>query len=1637
MEDIEYLDEYKDLVLPGIKTGDGRSAAASASAASRRRRISSDSSNSSSIDADIFQKLFHGKFIDDELLNEGSSKPRERHRPLPPPSSSDDDSNDAFDALFNRKSSKPKPNKRRDRFESFDSVDDLGQALMRPTQRSTVPKPSTSRGAGRKSETEGLHRGSHSSSSGFGKSSKNLAGPHSSGKSGAQGHHSRNAPQGSSNGSSSNSVSRNSKAVTIIKTQKADLRPPKNEPKTDPLNLREFYGDSDSDSSYEYESDFYGDRDTDDEEPVIDISTDTSRTTSVAEAARRRQKQQQQLEKAGKDKQGQKKPVRRRNQLEAEERPPQKRTKIEDVGTATASTSTATASASANASASSKGKYISLIGKDTIISTTTDPHEEPSRSSGGARKSNVKNPKGPDTTKHIIISAVPKKSLDAAAESPPAPSKKPLVQSLLHSYVDARKATQKDSAPAGKKGDPEKNIPSSTVLTKKGVVPASDLPGKKPAETAKGEGTAAALRKVNISVSVMPSKEGDGGAADAAGKSVATSSAATAAQVTKALLDAEKNIISARRQVDTKKKPEAKKTVKISAPDKPKNSEQQARKEPRRPEMAEQSNKPDTSTAPARKSLPHAEPPRKPEPRKSEEAARMQAKSVKMPAVGHSTFKANEAREKEKYEQRRSDVAAIRGKAAIRTAEVETGAAPRDSSHERAGRTSRLGKGISLPTLRQTGISMSSHMTRAASSNRSLASTPIPMAPTPTPMAGVRRSAPKKPEPMVAPTPPDEALGPPKKIKRPARLPFGSRRRWSAKKRKATEDAEAESEATTQKRPRAEQEQDQEPEARPAPSIAFPVMITAASSSAHSPIPHSVAAGPAAVPATTKSQPTRTKTKLRKCLVKINRGVVKKWMAANVRKQPAAALQEQRSAPPVMPAPEPEPQTEAPAAESVQHQVPEPFPEPEPALDPAPAPAPLQPSLPTQPAPVAEAVQSVSVSVSVSASGSGSGQQAQKKTHGIPAMKLPIPIPVMEIKTEIEEVPPEAPMEEATLTAVAIPTPTVVAPDAPAEEELQAPEELVALAPSISSHQTTIRMSAPPAPVGRLVSSIPSASSAEASQKPGHTKIFSFLYPQRYQRSYGEVGLDFCCPNLDGPMRAIDPTRLHATAQVPVLELPQFMVITTKIISKADKDLPHKVRAKLAQLDKTGRPLMGQTVRMSTDSSDPSIPVAVPSSNLAQTPRPLPPLAAISNPPPPTASASASATPAPPPALPVFQTEVTVQSLTKQLPRGTTLTKKVLPPGAALPAAASSSMVASLPPALIQLPPICPTDKQRVELQTRVQMFDLVLQGLSRRAATLTLAERQRTIEEIVKTSTLMAIDVDVGTKLLENYVYYLNRATNTQTPMPSLRLNPVVTPAITQSTHTVASLLGDEPVAKRKFSTPSATATASATETASPSAPATKKPAQQRSSLPAGIPVYDADKNIIGYQCPTPNASIVNRTGPIASSTPLGPSTSAAAQSGVLGSTSKSARAGVQLNQSKKTKPPAGMAVKAVPKGSTGKRLGSGTIVSIHPPPNPMPSRPGATKPPVGVAQTLASLSTSPLPKAVPVPVPGSKSKSAAPTASGGSAGMNRARSPNVFIINQVSPTAEESILPDSHSVVPMQTEIKGELDDSVELIG
>ncbi|XP_044313412.1 proline-rich protein 36 isoform X6 [Drosophila rhopaloa] len=1763
MEDIEYLDEYKDLVLPGIKTS---APPASSAGVSRPRRISSDSSNSSSIDADIFQKLFHGKYNDDDdLLDETSgSKSKDRRRRSPSPYSSSDVSNDALETLFCRNIFKSKPNKRRERYESFDSVDDLGAALMRPSQRLTVPKPSTSQAGARKSLGEAPHRsGSNSSSGNFGKSTSNKPLPASPSKTAANPSLSAknknpsslvSKPSDSINGSGLSSAK--NKTVTIIKAQKTNLTPSQHEPKTDPLTLGDYDGDSESDSSYEYESDFYGDRDSEDEdaEPVIDISTDTSRTTSVAEAAKR--KQLQQREKSATERQDHAKPVRRRHLLDEEEPPTLKRSKIES-----------------EAKSNVKGKFISIIGNETIMSSTTAPIKETrSETSPAVTKSAVKTPKQELVTKHIIVATPARKQLNP--ESPSPATKKPMVQTLLSSTLSLQKPSSGDDVSSTStrktqnKSETEKNRASDQpILGSSIVVTRKSLPATKKNESLKEEGSSAAPRKVNISVSVVPSKE----AAAEASKSPAATPETSPILPRKAQLETKKMArksevikkVEANKKDDVTKKVEANKKVEVFQKDdvikkaeasKKVVSEKdevikkvEANKKAEAKKKAvlndsldleratEPSKKSVTSVVRGRKQNSQSEAPKKPESRKSQglhtesnprkaapqanrskkfqalksEVAALDlndpkplpqtdvtqqtgmqistdaskavvvgeiARDVKAEEIG-ATDRGRGAAKRAKQEQRKS-----RGKPGL----SETTSDSRDSSRDDSARKSRTDKqdqNVSV-THRQFALGKSVHMTRATSSNRSLAATPAPM-------SGRQRNASKdrfspfseqKQEPKES-----QSL----RGRQIRRVPV-------APKRKAVEVEEA-IEGVNPKRPRELQGEDMQHQEDPGQEIlpvAFPVKITAASLASSE--------EPLAVPSTVEDAPP--KAKLRKLCVKINRRIFNNWLSKTREKN-----QEKQDAPQKLPSPPPLPEASSEtdsAAESMSESmlppqtepaavfkaVPESQPEPNPpttapelpvrksstllapksAHVPSAAPALLSDSaevLPVVPVPV-KAITKTAIyplteqhlSDKAPLLDSAQKLENQRRVQMFHAKSMPLPVPIPEVKSEPEDAPPEIVEED----------PFSVLPTVAAAEEAPQPLPVIETIgpPAIQSNNLATVSS------GASVShSIPSASAPSNNPNGiGQTKMFSFLYPKRYKRSYDDVGLDFCCPNLDGPMRAIDFTRLHSTAEVPVLEVPQFLVITTKFISKADKNIPSKVRAKLELL---GRNKVQDSREPVASVSNLASGEDVPANALDGSVTPAPTSIIQSFPPAPPGDLSLPSPAVPPiPApssIPIALSNPTpaevsspaiLDSLTKQLPRGTTLTKKVLHPGATLPPTASTSMLATLPPSLIQLPPICPTDKQRVELQTRVQVFDMVLQALSRRVSNLTLAERQRTIEEIVRTSSVMAIDVDVGTKLLENYVRYLNKATNTITPLPPVRFNSVITPmtsvgaAVENPSSSVAA--SSSPLSKNVVSSTMASVTPTQ---------ATKKTtqhAQQRSSLPASVPLFDAEKNIIGFQCPNPKAKTATPTSgrnalPAATSTPLGPSTSSAAAAANLAprnvSMGAKKKTGEDPSQIVNLKTTVSMTIPS-PKVVAKKRAVPGTMLSINPPtpvqkpvlckkkttpvrtatqtktiPSPATSSPATRSPATRFPASRApTAQASAKPKATPSTTPGVApvAKSLAPAGMSLSSTSN----PNVFIINQAS-QPEESILPDTNNTVaPMEAEIKGELDDSSEII-
>ncbi|XP_030554266.1 titin isoform X3 [Drosophila novamexicana] len=1610
MEDIEieYLDEYKDLVLPGIKTSsEGRASNQALMRLPQRRRISSDSSGSSSIDPDIFQKLFDGKFLDDELLAESGTNAKGRFRRRL--SSSSSDSNDALDALYNRQSSQFR-NNRRDRLESYDSIDDLGDALMGQTHKSQ--SKAVDFVAAKKSLSDGLHR---STGSTIGKSKSadyklQANKPHLS-----EHLKPRSKPGNRPNGSSSSSTSSNThllpnkkKAITIIKAKKPTLKPPRHEPKEDPLHLQDFSDDSDSDSSYEYESDFYGYGDSDDDgegsKQVIDISTDSSTATSLAAAAKRKKMLQAKESHAGKGASNitamappappkrelsTGKAVLRRlgKPLQTDVQPTQKRRKL----------------ASSTVEHQAKASDMEPSSLHKAIEELRDEARKPMLLATDAKKLLAK-----EAMQGVVLGQTATK-LSRKKEV----NKTPPVKSSLSTLLS---------------GDDSMTIDNSVIITKTAITSTTE-PFKKV------ETPSTPVSGINISVSLVPD----------ANKLVSSPPKKTLTQaetVRKMMLmntpskmvDATKEPASVSEKTlapfDSGKKSKTRKSeagvsttdkraslpAKISLPRKAGKTAApiEAIKKPM--SMVETSEKLETkqaaqpaaavlNTITTRKSFPQAQA-KKLEAVLAAPAASPSLEDKEM-GVSAATEKLSDAKPVNKMELRKvanKSFGKSKSKESLVTA-VEQPPIPlatnptsdsRDSSNERTKRSSRMTK-LSL-----TNSKTSTPVTRACSQIRSTTATPT-ITPTqqrnasneqqqltlpqlvgqlpPKPQRQSRKSLklavaePQAPQPQPQPQPeiPKLALAPPsRKRKLPAKP--------------VTEVANA-------KRPK-------ELPVIPDTSIAFPVRITAASTVTDTgsekavPVPETITKAPA--PPITSEKPVQKPKELqlapqplpqktRKLRVRLNRNVIKNWVLG---------LQEIE--------PPPEPNQAQP-------------------VEPPTAIAPISETATIPPAKEAEPVITRAQPVA---------QTQLPKAPVVRSMPLPVPLPVLEVKAEqveVEEQQQILPPEGTVHMEVDVPVPTlsqVAANISCSVNTCAAAPTLISMAPtthadinvptttncsrstaisSTTASSTTISSNA-------TSSTIPSANSLSDQHTFGTTKMFSFLYPSRYQRSYGHVGLDFCCPNLDGPMQAIDPTRLHSKVEVPVLELPQYMVISTKIISKQDKNIPQKVRAKLEQLAakdalpgaiQTTATLTTASIATSTAPAATHVPTAPPStSNIDPLPK-------------------------------------------QQQPRNSNLTKKVNLPNAAAAtpgtSVASSQSVASLVPGMLQLPPICPTDKLRVELQTRVQLFDIVLQSLARRATSMTVSERKQVIESIVRTSTLLPIDVDVGTKLLENYVYYINAITNTiSPPMPQIRAvvkaaasTPTSTPASTSNSVLAKALNTSHASPAAGVNSPPV---AAGSVRQAESAPSYKPPATSR-------PIYDKDKNIIGYQYKTPKLTLGSTPvrAPAASSTPRG-----STARGSLTAASGIGTPAATVTQQQRTRVlmmPAGANSKVVgassadtpvEAASVAKRVGSGTINPFNPSPA-QKTYARSTKSSTHVAPANLSRDiATPVGVVNGVPVLGTKGASspasAAPASASKEAGSNR----NLFIVNQVLSQTEECILPDTIRATDAAAEIKGEVEDA-----
>ncbi|EDX07108.1 GD25670 [Drosophila simulans] len=1349
------------------------------------------------------------------------------------------------------------------------------------------------------------------------------------------------------------------------------------------------------------------------------------------EAAKRKQRQDVEKSLTGK-----KKPARRRQLAEVEERASHKRSKTE-----------------LEAKSTVQGKFISIIGNETIMSSTTAPirdtKSEAASTSPSARKPAVQESKHVETTKHIILGPPGKKLLHL--DSPAAEVKKPMVQTLLSSTLSLQKpSTVDDGSPLKIRKSVKKSIADENIDGDQSILSSSSVLNKIT--------SAVAPRKVNISVSLLQSKDTQVG--------TTASSSKTPILTKKEKLKTQKST----KKSEDNTKTESKKKSLVQGPQM---KTQKSEEGLSGPKILNKSLKSETefskktvSTVTGRKQIGQLEVSKKPESRKSEgsllesnprkkqsqvqriskmDSRKSEGTSLTQPEVSKSETALKAAllkeaefpvqvAEIEKMSKGRVHQNAVKNtkteqpksktKTEVRSLDAEAAIDPMDSMNFQSD-VSDIRAKFSEP---QGIFNMPGHMPRAISSNRSLAPTPTP---------DRQRNASKERFTPVSdqkkPIRESQSLS-----KRRAR---GGKNQPLVSKRKAGEAEEDGTAVTNPKRPREMHEEDhpqQNDHVQEPAFAAFPVKITAASSVTHQ-VVHSTGN---TVPLIVNS---------RKLCVKINRRPYNKWLRStqerNIEQEGSRNV---TSLPLLGETSETDSAGESTAESMLQSQVEsEPVIQPLPASDPDSCPAQASDvqvrESSAQLAPIAANVSPAVNDSSTSPALDITPENAQtakttlktgicslteqhlpddptlldssknvaepRKLQTFQAKCLPVPIP--EVKSEPEDIMDEhSPNEPMPMVAAAPATPQ---PHAITEDPGPLTIQVNTLGVSTSSR--------PPE-----LNSIPSASDPDGNPNTiGQTKMFSFLYPKRYKQSYDDVGLDFCCPNLDGPMRAIDFTRLHSKAEVPVLEVPQFLVITTKFISKADKNMPSKVRAKLELLGRSKeRDSSKLTPTSTTPTGDPTGP-----SSFSPAPAPVGPAtqpfpsiiqnllsAPIPAPSPfnhPTTVDPSTSTPVVPGSSSSTTNSATLDSLSKQLPRGTTLTKKSVQQVATIPSLAGTSMVLNASPSFIQLPPICPNDKQRVELQARVQMFDLVLQTLSRRAANLSVAERQRTIEEIVRTSSLMAIDVDVGTKLLENYVHYLNKATSSMTPLTPAQINSSLG-ASTSSPLSKSIASSDTPQQGKKI-------------------PAAH--VQQRSSLPATtMPLYDADRNTIGFPYSCSKSTAGRKSSYAANSTPVRASTSQAAAAalgkvqprstlGIPKSVREDASQFVNLNTT---------VCMPAPRTNAKKKPGtSGPLKSINS--SPAVQKPSLCKQKTAPARTPAKSTARAKSTASLSAVLGETPADEFVSPAGMS--LSTTGNPNVFIISHAG-QQEESILPDSNSSVGHMetTEIKGELDDSAEII-
>lgn len=351
------------------------------------------------------------------------------------------------------------------------------------------------------------------------------------------------------------------------------------------------------------------------------------------------------------------------------------------------------------------------------------------------------------------------------------------------------------------------------------------------------------------------------------------------------------------------------------------------------------------------------------------------------------------------------------------------------------------------------------------------------------------------------------------------------------------------------------------------------------------------------------------------------------------------------------------------------------------------------------------------------------------------------------------------------------------------------------------------------------------------------TCLYTFLHPAKYNRNHSNVLLDFCCPNLDGPMPAIDPTRIHAQVQTPVIELPACIVLTTKVVTRAELEsknssIPAIIRKKAERI-RSNIAAHHNIASAAATAATQSAPAIMTQPHI---------------PPPPRLQAQ----------IPQSQLSSTMNALAKHLPPTTTITPKIRP-------AQPQPSVVHPPPTVSVTAKGQPSIGNRITnyvqpLRSNLRRFDVLQKQLCQPFDRLTFVDRHRIIESIITSGKLSPKDLERTLILMEEYLtqisllksqsttkhVYAVPEQNSPTTLPSLNQMPQLQPApniiasaSSSSAYATASKqleqLQNKSIRKIQTST-------SRNTNLSPNRGSGEM--EQRH-----VPIYDTDRNIIGYQ--------------------------------------------------------------------------------------------------------------------------------------------------------------------------------------------